>query len=502
MSARRVVTACLFLLCAIHLFAAGSAAAEQKQGSFGSVTFGAKIVNGRPADPSFQFPAGTREIFAFFNYSGIAEKAHWSWRLSREGGGVDESYKRSWEAKPSGSYVLPITFSGESGIYDLDLYLDGKLARLSSFIIGSPAPPDRPALQADDFEQEKSNWGAVEGGPGNLKIENGRTVMTLAGGNGGVWKRSGKPFAHAIIEVDAAPLKDSDAAGFGIVFRSKDSRNFYAFVINPQGQFAVFMVEGGNLVWKQNWTAEAPGVIRKGAATNRLRVLGDGFLLRLYVNGYYVGALNEVFRGEGEAGILVFGQGKPGSQVAFSRWRVWPLAEKYDVAYEKAPWIRFSFATPGQTTVDESLQRLGVPYLDYKTTVVEDEIDVMGEPSMLDMSVYNRAKARGVNVSEVRVLVWNLGNLPPMATFVFRGDKLWYANYPAAPSDATPEQLASRYGKPTRTSTQDRRAIDILYTVKVYGYPEKGHAFTQTHRERIESKFVFPPSAELPPGLR
>ena len=75
-------------------------------------------------------------------------------------------------------------------------------------------------------------------------------------------------------------------------------------------------------------------------------------------------------------------------------------------------------------------------------------------PSELDTGVYKRAKARGVNVSEVRVLVWDAGHFPPVATFVFQGDKLWYAKYPAAPGDATLEQLASRYGKVSRTSTQ------------------------------------------------
>jgi hypothetical protein len=145
---------------------------------------------------------------------------------------------------------------------------------------------------------------------------------------------------------------------------------------------------------------------------------------------------------------------------------------------------------------------LGVPYLDYKAKVVEDEIDVLGKPGIIDRSVYARAKARGVDVTEVRVLVWeDLGHFPPVATFVFCGDKLWYAKYPAAPAETTPEQLASRYGKP-RTATLGLRAGHILYAVKVCGYPEKGLAFTDVHGERIENKFVFPPFAELPFGLR
>ena len=73
---------------------------------------------------------------------------------------------------------------------------------------------------------------------------------------------------------------------------------------------------------------------------------------------------------------------------------------------------------------DESLQRLGLPSVDDKTSVVEDGIDALREPSMMVMSAYNRAKAWGVKVAEVRVLAWNLGGWSAaVATFVFRVDK-------------------------------------------------------------------------------
>jgi hypothetical protein len=73
---------------------------------------------------------------------------------------------------------------------------------------------------------------------------------------------------------------------------------------------------------------------------------------------------------------------------------------------------------------------------------------------------------------------------------------------PVSPAETTPEQLASRYGKVSRTATVSRRVVDMVYSVKVYGYPERGFAFTQVRSDRIENKFLFPPSAELPFGLR
>lgn len=501
----------VFFLCVTWLLAASAATAEKPSGSFGSVAFATKVVDGRPADARFQFPAGTREIFAAFDYSGMAHDARWSWRLSREGAVIDESYERAWKANANGVYIVSLTLSDASGIYDLDLYLDGELARLSSFVIGKSAAPAEHLIQADDFDRYRPTWGVpkrVEGGPGTVEIEAGRAVMTLLGGGVQAWQHSGISLGDAVVEVDATPSSNSDSVGYGVVFRYKDDRDFYAFVVNPKGEFAVLMIDTGELVWKQPWTPEAPGIIRTGAPGNRLRVLADGSLFRFYVNDHFVGGLGQVFAVEGETGILILGPrlipdqlaGKSGGQVAFSRWRVWPLSDRYGLASDKAPWTRFAFATPGQTAVDEAVGRLGMPYLDYKTDVVEDEIDLRGDPPIVNAGVYTRAKARGVNVSEVRVLAWDLGGGRPVAMFVFRGDRLWYAKYPASPLETTPEQLASRHGQVPRVATLNWKETDMLYTEKVYGYPAQGMAFTQGDNDRIESKFVFPPSPELPLG--
>lgn len=64
---------------ALVILVASAAAAAQKQGSFGSVTFAERVENGRAVKPTFRFPAGIREIFAVFDYAAIPPKSHWSW---------------------------------------------------------------------------------------------------------------------------------------------------------------------------------------------------------------------------------------------------------------------------------------------------------------------------------------------------------------------------------------------------------------------------------------
>lgn len=454
------------------LVTAGSAA--EAKGTFGSIHFAAQGDGNASVSGALRFPAGTRQVVASFAYSGLGAKAHWVWRLTRDGEVVDESYERVWRSGRAGTLTLPLTLPGGDGIFDLDLYLDDTIARIGSFVVGAPAMPDDRVLErAETFST----------GPDRVKT-------------------SGKPYADAIVEVEATATDAKEAGAFGIVFRYEDDANFHAFVINSRGQHAVVASIQGKVIWKEPWTAEARGVIRTGAASNRLRVLSDRFRFRFYVNEVYAGALDNLFTPQGQVGVVVLGRPAPGTQVAFEHWRVSALAPRYSAGTEHAPWVRFAFATPGKTRIRECLERLGEPYLDYETAT--DAIAVLGAPSQLPLGVYDRAVGTAVpnDFASVRVLTWaGLDSGAPVATFVFRADTLWYASFPAAPTEATAVELTSRHG-PAQLVTLERREVDVIHQVKVFGYPQRGMAFTQVDGEPIANRIVFEAAAELPKGLR
>jgi len=131
----------------------------------------------------------------------------------------------------------------------VDLYLDGKLKRISSFIVGQPVPPTEHLRQTDDFDNHKTMWGSAHQleGRGDYKNENGLGVITVKGRDVTGWKHSGESFGDILVEVDATPL--GDPVAYGVVVRSKDEHNFYTFLITTKGEFAVLMVDDGKLVW-------------------------------------------------------------------------------------------------------------------------------------------------------------------------------------------------------------------------------------------------------------
>lgn len=475
--------------------------------AFGMGSFAPNVVDGKPVGPSFRYPEGTRELFAIFDYAGMTPQTHWGWRLSREGALLDEAHGLKWKEQVAGTFVLPLKVPGDAGIYDLDLFLNDKRQRIPSFIIGEPAPPQDRLRQADDFEDHQSYWGSAErteGGAARFKNENGRAAIALLfpQGDGLAWKTSGESFDDVVVEVDATPLGEPDRNAYGVVFRYRDDGNFYAFLINPEGEFAILRVENGKQHWEKEWTRETPDVIPRGKNTNRVRVLVDGKLSRFYVNGRVVGGLSEARWRDGKGGILVMGRGKPGVQVGFDNWRVWSPPGKYALAPDKALWARFAFAKPGETTVAEAIRRVGEPYPSYNAYVLEDEIDVLGTRSAdlhLLREVHERASARGVRVIKVEVLEWSVPErLRPIAKFAFRGDKLWYAMTVPPPAETTPEQLTARHGKEPRISTQSRLMADMIVSAKIYAYPELGIAYAQRYNDRIDVKLVFPPTEVNP----
>lgn len=206
-----------------------------------------------------------------------------------------------------------------------------------------------------------------------------------------------------------------------------------------------------------------------------------------------------------EAGPAALRLLHPLGPIAATTLLVWLLVLSDAIADGPDPGARFDFTAPNQTTVEEAIQRLGRPDSDHEVYVLEDEIDfVQGAPApgaLLERS--ERARQRGVRMVQVRVLAWDVpGRIPPVAKFVFRGERLWYARYRTPRAEATLAQLRARYGHEPHRCTVRRRIADVVHTVGVYAYPQLGTAYTHASGAgAIEHKVVFPRTMEHPAGL-
>ena len=130
------------------LLACGSFALGQGTGTstatakIGPLTFSSGQENDQPVDEGTQFASGTEEIFAFFDYSGMTDGAELRqvWTIDGEDG-LDTT--DGWNAGATGSYWISINSSDglPDGEYELELYVDGKVAQTGQFSIGGGDQP-------------------------------------------------------------------------------------------------------------------------------------------------------------------------------------------------------------------------------------------------------------------------------------------------------------------------------------------------------------------------
>jgi hypothetical protein len=103
--------------------------------SFSNVVLGdAATDSGAVRTPSILFPAGTKTIYAAFDYDSMTDGMEWtrSWLVD---GQVGLTKDEGWNSGRSGTYTLELTSQRglDAGAYRLNLHVDGELAALSNF---------------------------------------------------------------------------------------------------------------------------------------------------------------------------------------------------------------------------------------------------------------------------------------------------------------------------------------------------------------------------------
>ena len=102
----------------------------------GPFTFATGQVDDRPVGAGSQFPAGTDEVYAFFDYESMADGLSWRqiWYVDGEVG-LDST--KTWNAGEEGNFWISVNASGglPEGGYLLELYVEGELAQSGEFAL-------------------------------------------------------------------------------------------------------------------------------------------------------------------------------------------------------------------------------------------------------------------------------------------------------------------------------------------------------------------------------
>ncbi|RLG19951.1 hypothetical protein DRN74_06175 [Candidatus Micrarchaeota archaeon] len=177
-----------------------------------------------------------------------------------------------------------------------------------------PTAPEcqSPPLFTDDFADPTSGWPEEEGVCGYLP-ELEEYFISIADPDSLKPAVNGRfqPPSDLCYQAIAQPATGPEHLPYGLVFRYQDDQNFYAFVVNSMGMYALYLRQNGEytpLIAFQPSTA-----IYQGASANLLKVIVRGTLINLYVNGQFLATVEDDTLTEGSIGLY----GGPGLYVRF-----------------------------------------------------------------------------------------------------------------------------------------------------------------------------------------
>jgi hypothetical protein len=193
---------------------------------------------------------------------------------------------------------------------------------LSSLLLISACAPTAPQSFRETFDDARSGWTLVQNNQAEIAIGGGQLRIIVKQPDSLAWSvTAGKTFGDFTLDVDATPLTGPDDNDYGVIVRRVDDNNFYRFEISGDGYFNIQKRQKGK--WQKlvaDWTESS--AIRKGAATNHLRVVCAGRTLTFFVNQVQVAQVSDDTFARGEVGVLAGTLTEPGVQVAFDNFQV------------------------------------------------------------------------------------------------------------------------------------------------------------------------------------
>jgi hypothetical protein len=136
---------------------------------------------------------------------------------------------------------------------------------------------------ADPFQTEDPAWSLVGAGP--LTISGGHAQLSSPAGEYTLADYQGMfiDTGDACVDMVGPTVADPSTASAGIVFGLSDGGDFYAFVVEEDGQAAVLRLQNGAWLTPVSWRA-SPAIKTGGGVTNTARVTWKGTSVSTFIN--------------------------------------------------------------------------------------------------------------------------------------------------------------------------------------------------------------------------
>ncbi len=160
-------------------------------------------------------------------------------------------------------------------------------------------------LFEDDFSDPGSGWfkAIEEASEREYKNDEYHFLVKKSYWSTFAWNQDAGIFTDFLLEVDGRIVSKSNKSLYGLIFRLRDSRNFYRFVVSGDGYYLVGARLNGN--WKSLQSKTKSTHIKQGNSTNHLAVVCKGSKIKVYVNEHHLTTIKDNSFAKGLIGMIV-----------------------------------------------------------------------------------------------------------------------------------------------------------------------------------------------------
>jgi 3-keto-disaccharide hydrolase len=199
-----------------------------------------------------------------------------------------------------------------------------------------PVPKENP-LFSDSFFNDDYGWN-LQSSPGNYAVTLGHDTLTLEiEQHKLLWELlpGERSYSDFTLTVNAMLSRGDQNNGYGVYIRgtanqASDLATYYRFELYGDGSYAIFkgtLDPGGHSTSTTIVDYTLSSVIQPHGKLNHLMVIARGAALSFIVNGQLLKTISDHSYASGSVALFVsnLSQAKPGAQVQFSQFAIYPV---------------------------------------------------------------------------------------------------------------------------------------------------------------------------------
>jgi hypothetical protein len=190
------------------------------------------------------------------------------------------------------------------------------LAAALAFGWRSPTPRRAPDWTAADL-----TWRRY--GDGVATVAKDGYQLRLSQPDQHAWTVTSQRVTNFDLELDARAVTSNSDVGYGILYAYQDPENYSLFTIGNDGYYSIAVIREGERTSLRAWQ-QWPHV-RRGDATNRLRVRCNETHCRFYINGEFTAAIMDSAFLNGSVGLWAQNYSNDLLAVVFDHIQLWSL---------------------------------------------------------------------------------------------------------------------------------------------------------------------------------